>query len=59
MLDDARLHVLARGIGAGVHVGDETDGGHGVVYIGWKSGIEIAKFVKFNLLQAFSDKFLL
>ena len=61
---DARLHILARSVRTGVHVGNEADGGHLLVSVGhlpvdvsWQCGIEIAQFVQFHLLQTLGDEF--
>ena len=54
--DDARLDVLARCVGAGVHVGDEADGGHGTVGVGGQGGVEIAEGVEFYILEPFADE---
>ncbi len=54
--DDARLDVLARCVGAGVHVGDEADGGHRTVGVGGQGGVEIAEGVESYILEPFADE---
>ena len=49
VLHNARLDVGARGVGAGVDVGDEADGGHRVLHIGGEGGVNIALRVHFHL----------
>ena len=49
VLHNARLDIGARGIGAGVDVGDEADGGHSVLHIGGQCGVNIALRVHFHL----------
>ena len=49
--DDAGLDVAAGAVGAGVHVGNEADGGHGAVGIGRKGGVNIAVGIHLHLGQ--------
>ena len=53
VLDDLGLHVLARGVGGGVHVGDEADGGF-ILQAGGggQHAVDIAVFVHPHLLKA-------
>ena len=49
VLHNARLDIGARGVGAGVDVGDEADGGHSMLHIGGECGVNIALGVHFYL----------
>ena len=57
--NNAGLHVLARAVGAGVHVRDETDGGNSRICVGGQCGVEVAIVVKDNVLQSQFGKFVL
>ena len=49
---DARADVGTAAVGTGVHVGDEADGGHGLVGIGGEGGIHIGMLVHLHFGQS-------
>ena len=59
VVHDSRLHVLARAVGAGVHVRDKSEGGDGRVGVGGQRGVEVAIVVKDNVLQSQFGEFVL
>ena len=58
ILHDAGLHVMTAHVGGGVHVGNETDGGHGLVGIGGQGGKQVTVVIKRDVAQAHSMQFL-
>ena len=51
-LDDTGLDVGTTGVEGGIVVGDEADGGNGLVGVGGKGGVDVAFLVHLDFLQA-------
>ena len=47
-LDNAGLDIRSAGIGAGVHMGDEADGGHRFVGVRGEGGIDVSHTIHLN-----------
>jgi len=59
LMDDVRLDVCTRTVGAGVVVGDEADGGDMTLRIGLQCGVDIAMIVHLDVAEALALEFLL
>ena len=51
VLNNMRFDISSRGVGTGVHVGNETYHGGVLLSIGWECGIEIAFVCQFYVFQ--------
>ena len=57
VVDDARMDIGSRAVGAGVVVGDEADGGRLLLGVGLQRGVDVALVVHLDIAQAFVLEF--